>query len=246
MVRSPFDAESARRFLREQVGVRSGVDLGHPVAPDEVWPLLKCIELKDMSTAAHTWRVVLYSRALCEAAQLEPDLVERIGVAAALHDIGKIDTPDEILKKPGKLTDAEFAIIQQHPITGYDRLVAMGVDDVPTLNLVRWHHERVDGLGYPDGLDGDDIPIGPKLFSVIDTFDAMTSIRPYRREIGPKAADRALEALEEGTGTRYCPQAVAMFTQLYRAGTLDWILHYCNDECQVPEFGSQPADEPQD
>ena len=208
------------------------------LAPEEAWPLIKVVETKDVATAAHTWRVVLYARALCEALGLDQELIERVSVGAALHDIGKIDVPDEILKKPGRLTDAEFAVIRRHTVFGHERLVRMGVEDPVVLNLVRWHHERLDGTGYPDALADAEIPPGPRYFAVVDTFDAMTSVRPYRSEIGEAAAENALEELNDKVGAWYCPLAVEAFERLYRSGAITWILHYFNDSCLVPAPGT--------
>lgn len=212
----------------------------HEFAPEEAWPLIKVVETKDMATAAHTWRVVLYARALCEALGLDGDLIERVSVGAALHDVGKIDIPDEILKKPGRLTDEEFAEIRKHTVYGYDRLKRMGIEDSVVLNLVRWHHERLDGTGYPDGLKDLEIPVGPRYFAVVDTFDAMTSVRPYRSEVGAEAAEKALAELRDKAGSWYCPQAVETFEALYRSGAITWILHYFNDSCDLHAPGCAP------
>jgi HD-GYP domain-containing protein (c-di-GMP phosphodiesterase class II) len=203
---------------------------------DIVQSLVRAIELKDHSTAAHTWRVVLYTRALAEAEGLEKGMIERLTVAAALHDVGKIDIPDRILTKPGRLTDEEFEVIKTHPTLGHERLVRMGADDKVLLNLVRHHHERWDGAGYPDRLAGEAIPLGARYFAVIDTFDALTSVRPYRREVGEDAADRALAVLRDDAGTHYWPDAVQLFSSLYETGQLAWILHYFNDDVPVPGF----------
>ena len=204
--------------------------------PEIVQAIVGVLEAKDFSTAAHTWRVVLYTRALAEAAGLDDALIHRLTYAAALHDVGKIDVPDEILQKPGPHTPAEFEVMQTHTIRGHERLLAMGEDDPLLLTLVRHHHERWDGTGYPDRLTGDNIPIGPRFFSVIDSFDALTSVRPYRAEIGPDAAERAIDELATLSGTKYCAEAVALFTNLYRRGGLGWILEHFNDTCPVPEY----------
>jgi len=214
------------------------------IVPDDVWALIPLLELKDASTAAHTWRVVLYTRALAEELKLDPGLIERVSLAAALHDLGKIDIPDAILKKPGRLTDEEFAVIKKHPVYGHERLTELGVTDRVVLNLVRWHHEKMDGSGYPDGLKGDQIPMGPRYFGIVDTFDAMTSVRPYRREIGPEAAEKALEELRAKAGSWYCTECVDAWERLYRSGQIDWILHYFNDDIPVPSFGNRPAAAP--
>lgn len=199
--------------------------------------LLKAIELKDGSTAAHSWRVVLYTRLLASRFEVGDEVLRRLTVAAALHDLGKVDIPDGVLLKPGKLTDAEFEIIKLHPVRGHERLVSMGEQDELILQVVRSHHERLDGLGYPDGLRGEAIPPAARYFSVIDTFDALTSARPYRHDLGPDAAERAFEELHRGVGTRYCPQCVEAFERLHREGELAWIMEYYADRAELPSFG---------
>src|SRR5262245_38952351 len=144
--------------------------------PEVVQALLRDIERKDLTTAAHTWRVVLYFRALAEEGGVDNDLLRRATHGAALHDIGKLDIPHEILAKPGPLTPEEFAVMKTHAERGHERLVRMGEDDPVLLELVRHHHERIDGAGYPDHLVGDAISMAPRYFAVIDSFDAMTSL----------------------------------------------------------------------
>lgn len=205
--------------------------------PSVVERLVREIEVKDLSTAAHTWRVVLYARALAEEAGFDHDMIRRITHAAALHDVGKLDIPGAILQKPGPLTADEFEVIKTHASRGHERLVAMGEDDPVVLEFVRHHHERWDGGGYPDALAGEAIPIGARFFAVVDSFDALTSIRPYRSDVGPDAAERALVELKAGVGTRYWREAVDGFAALYRAGRLDWILHHFNDDrCDLPAY----------
>ena len=204
--------------------------------PAIVQSLVHEIERKDLSTAAHTWRVVLYTRAMAESLNIDHEQIALITQAAALHDIGKLDLPDEILQKPGKLTDEEFEIIKYHPVTGYARMIDLDVTEEPILDLVRYHHERWDGRGYPFQLKSEDIPIGARLFAVIDSFDAMTSVRPYRQVLGDKAAELALIELQAGMGTQYWPEAVEAFTTLFQTGGLDHILHYFNDEVTLPAF----------
>jgi HD-GYP domain-containing protein (c-di-GMP phosphodiesterase class II) len=202
--------------------------------PSLVATMVKLIEAKDLSTAAHTWRVVLYARAMGEVAGLEHSVIERLTRAAALHDIGKLDIPDAILQKPGPLTDDERAVMQTHTTLGHERLLALDDSDAIDLELVRYHHERLDGTGYPDRLLGPSIPRSAKYFAVIDTFDAMTSYRPYRDAVGPKAAELALRELNDKRDAWYCAEAVQMFEGLYRSGRLAWVLEYFNDSCPVP------------
>lgn len=205
------------------------------MTPEEVQALVREIEQKDLSTAAHTWRVVLYSRAVAEYFGKDAEYMRRITDAAALHDVGKIDIPAPILQKPGRLTDEEFEVIKRHPLLGHSRLESMGESDEIVLGLVRHHHERVDGLGYPDRLKGEQIPPPARYFAVIDTFDALTSKRPYRAEVGRDAADKAMAELYNGVGSRYCRDCVEAFDTLYRRGELDYILMYCNEEGDLPE-----------
>lgn len=201
--------------------------------PDVVTALVRTIELKDASTAAHTWRVVLYTRALAERMGVDRAAIERLTIGAALHDVGKIDIPDEILRKPGRLSDAEFEIIKTHTTLGHDRLVRMGEEDASVLDLVRHHHERWDGLGYPDGLIGEDVPLSARYFAVIDTFDALTSVRPYRRAVGPEAAKIAIAEIERSVGTRYAEAPAEAFIELYRSGEIDWVLDHFNDDASL-------------
>lgn len=207
-----------------------------PTSPDTVQALVKAIELKDLSTAAHTWRVVLYTRAMAEEAGHDHDAIGRLTTAAALHDLGKLDIPDEMLQKPARLTPPEYEVIKQHAALGHARLLKLEETDPVLLELVRHHHERWDGKGYPDGLMGEQIATGSRVFSVIDSFDAMTSLRPYRTDIGEGAAERALGELAAGSGTQYWPEAVELFKRLYRSGRLNWILHHFNDAAAAPEY----------
>ena len=208
---------------------------------DIIEALIRVVEVKDACTAAHTWRVALYSQLMSEAAGLDRDEVLRFMYAAVLHDIGKIDIPHGILAKPGRLTASEFRIIKTHTTLGYDRLRRMGETDLVTLALVRSHHERLDGSGYPDGLTKEKIPPAARCFAVIDTFDAMTSVRPYRRRVEPGAADKALAELKAGAGTRYCPEAVELLASRYECGQLGWILSYFNDQEPVVSVSGYDA-----
>lgn len=200
--------------------------------------LVRQIEAKDLSTASHTWRVVLYLRAMLEARGTDHATIHAATQGAALHDVGKLDIPDRILQKPGPLTPEEFEVIEQHTVTGYARMVALDVQEEIILDLVRSHHERLDGSGYPFHLRGDEIPPIARDFAVIDTFDAMTSHRPYRHEVGEDAAERALGALIEGKSVKYDAGSVGLFESLCRSGSLDYIMHHFNDGAEVPAFGS--------
>jgi HD-GYP domain-containing protein (c-di-GMP phosphodiesterase class II) len=211
------------------------------IEPEIVRGLVRKIEEKDLVTAAHTWRVVLYTRVLVEHFGAAHDQVDRASVAAALHDVGKLDIPEQILQKPGKLTEQEFETVKTHTTLGHERLLRLGVDDAMALELVRHHHERMDGSGYPDALSGEAISGWARYFAVVDSFDAMTSVRPYRHEVGHDAARAAVRELRAGVGTRYCAVCVEAFAGLYEKHELDWILEHFNDRCDVPVFDSADA-----
>lgn len=205
------------------------------MSPRLVRDLIKAVENRDAVTAAHTWRVVLYTRLLAEATGVEGDEARAFAIAAALHDVGKLDIPAAILRKPGPLSVREFEIMRRHAPRGEQRLAGMGERDRRILSLVRSHHERWDGRGYPDGLAGEKIPRWARAFAVIDSFDAMTGSRPYRPQ-GSSEPDRAIEELQRGAGTQYWAPAVERFTSLYRDGRLRRVLNYFNRDCPVPPF----------
>jgi HD-GYP domain-containing protein (c-di-GMP phosphodiesterase class II) len=184
-------------------------------------------------------------------------------IGAVLHDLGKLDVPDEILCKPGPLDPQEYRRMQQHTVAGWERLRRLGVTDPLILDVVRSHHERIDGSGYPDGLAGEQIPRAARWFAVIDGFDAMTSLRPYRDEVGQEAAWHAITELQTKAGSWYEPEAVEVFRELLEAGRLDSTLEHLNDRQahaslvgplspEVLELArdalrrSAPADEPAD
>ena len=171
------------------------------------------LEARDPYTHGHSRRVTRYAEAIARGMGLPRDEVARIRTAAAVHDVGKIHTPREVLNNPGRLSDEEFAAIKRHPGEGAEMVAALG-DDALTA-MVRHHHERLDGRGYPDALDGDAIPLGARIIAVADTFDAITSTRPYR----PGAAHKkALDILAKEAGTQLDPDAVAAFRRYYTGG----------------------------
>jgi HD-GYP domain-containing protein (c-di-GMP phosphodiesterase class II) len=127
-----------------------------------------------------------------------------------LHDIGKLAIPEPILAKPGPLDDDEWVFIRNHPLIG-ERIVRAATSLAPASELIRWTHERYDGTGYPDGLRGDEIPIGSRIIAVCDAFDAMLSERPYSPA---RSVAAALEELQRHAGTQFDPTAVSAFCDL--------------------------------
>ncbi len=168
-------------------------------------------EARDAETLEHALRVSLYAERLAEElGVLDPEQLERIRWGALLHDVGKIGLPDEVLKQAGKLNAAAWRVVRRHPGTGYElirRLEFLG----EARQVVLAHHERFDGTGYPRGLRGEAIPLGARIFAVVDTLDAITSDRPYR-----PAADylRAAAEIRQGAGTQLDPAAGAAFERI--------------------------------
>lgn len=169
--------------------------------------LASAIEAKSPWTRGHSERVADYAVGIGQALELTNGELEKLRIAALLHDIGKIGTYDGLLEKPGKLTDAEYETIKQHPGKGAEMLAPIKQlhDIIP---WVRGHHERFDGAGYPDGLRGEDIPFQARILAVADTFDSMTAERPYRATPG-KA--QALEEIQRHAGTQFDPKVVEAF-----------------------------------
>ncbi len=178
-------------------------DRTHPSA-DSVNALLAMLAERDYGTCCHSKATAEWARRLATALDCEPETVEFIALCALLHDIGKISTPDEVLMKPGPLSPAEWDIMRDHSAAG-SRIL----NQIPSLQrcslVVRAHHERFDGAGYPDGLIGTSIPFEARVVAVADAFHAMISERPYRKPIPPR---QALKILEEGRGSQWDPDVV--------------------------------------
>lgn len=178
--------------------------------------LADTIEKRDPYTGGHTQRVTSYSLAIGKYLQLKPLERKRLKIASALHDIGKIGIEDHILKKPERLSPEEFDVIKRHSNMG-----AKIIEHIWQLREivpgVKYHHEHVDGMGYPDGLRGEEIPVLAKIVAVADTYDAMTTDRPYR-----KAMDRgaAIEELKKCSGTQLDQGVVEAFLQAYQRGEI--------------------------
>jgi putative nucleotidyltransferase with HDIG domain len=172
--------------------------------------LAMAIDAKDQVTHGHIRRVQHYAVGLSRALRIQDDkLIKAIEAAALLHDMGKLAVPEYILNKPGKLTKIEFERMKLHAGAGADMLSSIEFP-YPVIPIVRHHHENWDGTGYPDGLSGANIPIGARILSVVDCFDALTSDRPYRKQL---SAPDALSILEERRGSMYDPLVVDAFKE---------------------------------
>jgi len=172
-----------------------------------VQALASSLEAKDPYTRGHSVRVSQYSTVIARALELQQGMIDQIGLGGQVHDVGKIGVREAVLNKPGTLTEEEYQHIMTHPLVGW-RILAPLMDDAPiALNIVRSHHERIDGTGVPDGLKGDQIPLEARIVAVADAFDAMTSGRPYRQS--EKTFDQALRELEAHCDSQFDRRVVA-------------------------------------
>ena len=169
------------------------------------------VESRDPYTAGHQQHVASLARAIAQELALPEDRTEGLYLAGMIHDLGKIGVPAEILSKPGRLTDPEMSLIRTHPEVGFT--ILRGIQfPWPIAEIVRQHHERLDGSGYPRGLKGEDILLDARIIAVADVTEAMASHRPYRPALG---IDRAIEEIERRKGTLYEPQAVDACVRLF-------------------------------
>jgi HD-GYP domain-containing protein (c-di-GMP phosphodiesterase class II) len=191
--------------------------------------LAQVVEAKDSATRGHLDRTQRYGLAL--AARVDPELAQRPEVAYGffLHDIGKVGIPESVLCKPGPLTDDEWTVMRAHPSIG-----AQIVEPIRFLSgaveVVRTHHERWDGAGYPSGLAGEQIPLAARVFAIADSFDAMTSDRPYRSAL---SFDEALGEIRRGAGTQFDPSVVRTFFEMVDDGGME-LEHARAHELEVP------------
>jgi putative nucleotidyltransferase with HDIG domain len=179
--------------------------------------LASAIEARDPYTAGHVERVSKFAKVIAEELGIEPKLMHQIVLGAVLHDIGKIGVPDDILLKQGTLDVAESATMRSHVDKGAE-IVSSATDFSPSVqSAVFSHHERFDGTGYTQSLKGEEIPIEDRIIAVADTFDAMTSDRPYRKGMSP---EKAIVEIRKLAGTQFDPGVVAAFTRAYEKGMI--------------------------
>ncbi|HBM81727.1 MAG TPA: hypothetical protein DD426_13005, partial [Clostridiaceae bacterium] len=171
------------------------------------------IEAKDKYTEGHSMRVFEYAEKIARNMKYSEEHIENLRIASLLHDIGKIGIPEAILNKPGRLSEDEYDIIKQHPVIG-----ANIIKDVDALKksqkIVRWHHERYDGKGYPDGIGGDDIPLDAYIISIADAFDAMCSDRPYRKAM---TKSQAVNIIKDERGKQFHPKVADVFLDILKS-----------------------------
>lgn len=177
-----------------------------------IFALAKAAEAKDLFTQEHTERVADAASELARRLRLDPGTIEQIRAGALIHDVGKLAIPDDILNKPGPLSEDEMALMRTHTTVGAE-IVAPLATQREVVGIVRSHHERYDGAGYPDGLAGAAIPLGARIVAVCDSYDAMTNPRPYRPAM-PEA--HALSILETGRNRQWDGEVVGAFLAMVR------------------------------
>ena len=173
--------------------------------------LAGAIDAKDPYTKGHSTSVSKFSEALARAINLPEEEVERIKLGALLHDVGKIGIPETVLKKEGPLSDEEWTIMKQHPTIGAEKVLMPNPSLRDLIPIVKYHHERIDGKGYPEGLTNGDIPLAAKIVAIADTYHALISDRPYRRGMN---IEKAISILEEGAGTQWDKDLIRTFIQI--------------------------------
>jgi putative nucleotidyltransferase with HDIG domain len=179
-----------------------------------IYALVSAVEARDPYIYGHSRKVSTYAGALAEAIGLSPDEISKVNTAGLLHDIGKIGIPDNVLNKKKKLNGENWEAIKTHPRLGAN-IIGNIPHLVPCVSSILHHHERWDGSGYPDGLKGEEIPIGARILAVADSFEAMTSARPYRRAL---SREEVVKELRQGAGIQFDPYLVEVFIGIIKAG----------------------------
>lgn len=199
-----FEDELLHKFNSEQIHSQNHL-------AEIAKSLAGAIDAKDPYTKGHSTSVSRYSEALARSLNLPEDEVERISLGALLHDVGKIGIPESVLKKPDKLSDEEWNIMKQHPVIGAEKVLQPNEALRDLIPIVKYHHEHVDGSGYPEHLKGDQIPLSAKIVAVADAFHALVSDRPYRKGLG---LETACDILLQGAGKQWDSGLVRKFIQI--------------------------------
>jgi putative nucleotidyltransferase with HDIG domain len=206
-------AEDIQRYISD---LKAASEENRQLFIDSIEMIAAAVDAKDPYTKGHSGRVSAYSVILAKELGLAEEDVDKIRISATLHDVGKIGIEDRVLKKPGVLTNEEFEIMKRHTVMGYEivRQVKRLTEMLPG---IRWHHEALNGKGYPDGITGDEIPLMTRVISVADTFDAITTDRPYQ---AGSEFPKALEILRKHAGSKYDPIVVDALHAAYSKGNL--------------------------
>jgi HD-GYP domain-containing protein (c-di-GMP phosphodiesterase class II) len=199
--------------------------------------LAKLVEARDTDAGAHLHRIQHYSRALARHLGFSHREADEIAYASMIHDVGKANVPDAVLKKAGPLSPEEWTLMQEHTTLG-DQLLSENGDFHMAREVARWHHERWDGSGYPDGLAGEEIPLSARIVAVADVFDALTSERPYKAAWSDEEAMRELQLI---AGTHLDPSLVRAFRALWDRGEIARISEQFAEQERISQAQQQLA-----
>jgi HD-GYP domain-containing protein (c-di-GMP phosphodiesterase class II) len=202
-----------RRWGSEALRVKELEEQVHALHSSVICAMNQLLDLKDLGTGVHSTRLAEWAMRVAQELGIEESGLHDIEVAALLHDIGKVGIPDVILNKPARLDEAEYALMKKHPEYGWAILRTIPGMETASLYVLH-HHENVDGQGYPGGLANKDIPVGARIVTVIDAFDAMVSSRPYRKGL---PFDEAIRRLVQSSGTQFDSEVVEAFIPIAEA-----------------------------
>ena len=206
-------AEDLQRYVGD---LKMASEQNRQLFMDSIEMIAAAVDAKDPYTKGHSGRVAQFSLILARELGLPEEEVDKVRISATLHDVGKIGIEDRVLKKPGVLTNEEFEIMKRHTVMGYE-IVRQVKQLAEMLPGIRWHHEALNGRGYPDGVKGDELPLMVRIISVADTFDAITTDRPYQ---AGSEFPKALEILRKHAGSKYDPIVVDAMDSAYAKGKL--------------------------
>lgn len=214
-IRSTLELDGYRRDLQRRLDEKTKEM--ERITIQAIMTVANTVDAKDDYTKGHSMRVAAYSELLAQRLGWSEEEIQNIYYVAMLHDVGKIGVPDAVLNKPFKLTDVEFRLIKGHTLVGAEILNDFKM--FPNVNVgAKYHHERYDGKGYPEGLKGESIPLVARVIGLVDSYDAMTSNRVYRRRLND---DVVMQELQKGKGSQWDPELVDIFVDLIKEGALE-------------------------